>query len=90
MSDSLFAQKKKAEAAAIDLTSSFHFGGKERALMIVIEKIIAIVQNLPEPNQHLCPGTRDEINNIFKLFETAKKISRAKDDGDFQIALADL
>ncbi|MBI2097637.1 MAG: hypothetical protein HYT46_01740, partial [Candidatus Vogelbacteria bacterium] len=82
----LLAQKQAAEAAATDLRQSFPYNGKERALMIVIEKIIRIVQNWRQPS----PQARDKVTEIFKLFETAKKISRAADDRDFQIALADL
>ena len=84
------AEKKAGEVVATDLASSFSHHGKERALMIVIEKIIGIAQNLPEPNQYLYPGARDEISNIFKLFETAKKISNAKTEQDFQAAITDL
>ncbi|MDI6734540.1 MAG: hypothetical protein QMD50_03605 [Patescibacteria group bacterium] len=55
---------------------------KERALMIVIEKIIARYQN-----QHVV-GDLDE--EIFKLFEKAKKIKSAETENEFQLAIADL
>lgn len=54
---------------------------KARLLMIVVERMIARYQN-----QHA--GNLDE--EIFKLFETAKKVKFAETEADFQNALADL
>ena len=45
VANDLLAQKQAAEAAATNLSRSFDFDGKERALMIVIEKIFGILQN---------------------------------------------
>lgn len=80
----LLEQKQAAETQTADLASSFNFDGKVRALMIVIEKIISISSGQSRPLvEH-----RNE--NIFKLFETAKKISRAGNEQDFQAAIAEL
>ncbi|MBI2097598.1 MAG: hypothetical protein HYT46_01540 [Candidatus Vogelbacteria bacterium] len=82
----LLAQKQAAEKAADDLRQSFHFGGKERVLMIVIEKIIGLIQNWRQPS----PQARDKVTETCKLFETAKKIYSSKNERDFKIAIADL
>ncbi|MBI2100704.1 MAG: hypothetical protein HYT47_01650 [Candidatus Vogelbacteria bacterium] len=93
----IIAQKQAAEAAATDLSRSFPYNGKERGLMVVIEKVIAVVQNLPLPMPtHLASALshygidENDVGKILKLFETAKKIYSAKDNHDFQLALADL
>ncbi|MBI2097455.1 MAG: hypothetical protein HYT46_00765 [Candidatus Vogelbacteria bacterium] len=44
--ESLLAQKQAAEVAAVDLHQSFPYDGKERALMIVIEKITEVLLNV--------------------------------------------
>jgi hypothetical protein len=54
---------------------------RARALMIVVEKMIVRYQN-----QHA--GNLDE--EMFKLFETAKKVKFAETERDIQNAIADL
>lgn len=83
--DSLLSQKLVAELKATDLASSFSDNGKERALMVVLEKIIGCLQN--QPAGRLGDKVTDDV---CKLFETAKQIHRAKDEKTFQAALADL
>lgn len=77
-------QKQEAEAQATDLASSFGHGGKERALMIVLEKAIGLLRD--EPNNLSIRGR----NVIFNLFESVKKISWAQTEQDFRAAIADL
>ncbi|MEK7465245.1 MAG: hypothetical protein AAB631_00540 [Patescibacteria group bacterium] len=57
---------------------------KERALMIVIEKMMACSCNYWNYN------TGDPQKEIPKLFEIAKRIKRAETDAEFQLAIADL
>lgn len=54
---------------------------KARALMIIIEKIIARHQNI---------HNRCVDEGMFKLFEKAKQINRAKTEDEFQLAIAGL
>lgn len=83
---SLLAQKQVAEAErTTDLASSFNANGKERALMIVIEKFI---DTLKTGGMHYSAQGKREL--IFRLFETAKKISRAEDEEELQATIADL
>ncbi|MFH1170201.1 MAG: hypothetical protein V1704_01435 [Candidatus Vogelbacteria bacterium] len=84
----LLEQKKEAEKGETDLASSFDFDGKERVLMLVIERIIGVFQNLTPTTKSQFPSNR--MDDIFKLFETAKRIFLAEDEGEFQTAIADL
>ena len=81
---SLIEQKLEAETAVTDLASSFHSNGKERALMIVVETMVRLVQEIPIAN------IQEQTRPIFKLFEVAKKIFWAKDEKEFRAAIADL
>lgn len=64
------------------------FGDKKaKALMIVIEKMVACMEIETYPKQ---PQFRYLYRQIFKLFEKAKAIKRAENETDFQAAIADL
>ena len=52
---------------------------KERALMIVVEMIIAREQNRAQPDER-----------IFKLFELAKRVFRAEDKEELKLAIDEL
>lgn len=61
---------------------------KAKALMIVIEKMVVCMEKIEAyPNQ---PQFRFLYQQIFKLFEKAKTIKRAKNEIEFQTAISDL
>ena len=75
----LSKQKEETEQKVSSPSSN----DKARALMIVIEKMIARYENFHRDDNPL-----DE--KMFKLFETAKKIDFAKTEAEFHSAIADL
>src|SRR3990167_10084310 len=57
-------------------TSEFLDSKKAKALMVVIQKIVAVFEH-------------EQVDiKLFKLFETAKAIKRAETETDFQSAVA--
>lgn len=82
----LFNQLQATREASVELVDSFHYDGKERALMIVIEKIILIIQNWRQPNLQAI----GKVGQIYKLFEIAKRIHRASDEAEFKLAITKL